>query len=104
VFGAAAAGIVVSVWWLTRGRPGIGEVPYLLFMGFYGLVFPAYVWAALMGRGRVNMRVVGAGVLVAVPFYYMGFVGREMGWLVPGLALAVGAGILSGRTVRKRAG
>lgn len=100
VFTAAAVGIVLCVAWLTAGRARVGEVPYLLFMGFYGLVFPAYVWAALVGRGVVNLAVVGLGVVVAGPFYYVGFVGREMGWLVPGLAVAIAAGLVSARTVK----
>jgi hypothetical protein len=101
VFTVAAVGIVLGVAWLTAGRPRVGEVPYLLFMGFYGLVFPAYVWAALVGRGVVNLPVVGLGALVAAPFYYVGFVGREMVWLVPGLAVAIAAGFVSARTVKR---
>ena len=99
--GVASAVIVAGVWWLLRESPRAGEVPYLLFMGFYGLVFPAYVWAALVGRGTVNLAVVGLGVLVAGPMYYVGFVNRQMGWLVPGLAVAIIAGIVSARTVRR---
>jgi hypothetical protein len=98
-----AAGVLGGVWWLTAGRARVGEVPYLMFMGFYGLVFPAYVWAALMGRGKVNWRVLAGGIALAGPCYYVGFVGREMVWLLPGLVIALVAGVVSGKVVGRRA-
>ena len=101
VFTLASMGLVAAIAYLTAQRPAAGEVPYLLFMGFYGLVFPAYAWAALAGRGRVNWRILALGILLAMPCYYVGFVGRQMVWLVPGLAIALVAGVISAKTLRR---
>jgi hypothetical protein len=102
IFTAAAAGIVVCVWWLTRENPRVGEVPYLMFLGFYGLAFPAYVWAVLIGKGRAHLRTLAIAIVAAVPFYYVGFVNRRMVWLIPGLAIAIVGGVLSSRMGRPR--
>jgi hypothetical protein len=90
----ALAGIAWSITVLT---PFDGELVYRCFMGFYGLVFPAYVWLCMIpGRGRVapsrhQLTVFGATVLAALPFYWLGFVERRMLWLLPGVAILLGA-------------
>jgi hypothetical protein len=94
---AAAMGIVISIWWLLHGRERAGEIPYMLFLGFYGLVFPAYVWSVLVGRGRADMRILLAGIMIAGPMYYVGFVNRQTAWLLPGVAVALAAGSVAGR-------
>lgn len=75
------------------------EMGYRLFMAFYGLVFPAYVWLCIIparfvrgwfGFGR--WRSVLAATALAAPFYWMGFIesGRgSMLWLLPGLAIVL---------------
>ena len=74
-----------------------GEAIYRLFMAFYGLVFPAYVWVCMvpLGRGALGLRpravlAWGGGVVLAVPMFWMGFIEGRMWWL--GLA-----GMLRGR-------
>ncbi len=84
----------------------LGEVIYRIFMSFYGLVFPAYVWicmiptrsgesstsrhAGLGGRvGRVKLVVWLACIVMAAPCYWMGFIERETAWLVPGLLVVL---------------
>ena len=80
----------------------LGEVGYRLFMAFYGLVFPAYVWLCMIPTrdghsgidgaiGRRKLVVWAAAVAVAAPAYWMGFIERDEWWLVPGLAVVLWA-------------
>jgi hypothetical protein len=97
-----------SASWLGLGRP---EIVYRIFMGFYGLVFPAYVWicipklsnqltpppTSLMQRRQF---VFGAAVLLAAPLFALGFLGRQWVWLIPGVAIVLVARfVASPRTV-----
>jgi hypothetical protein len=79
-----------------------GEVIYRLFLAFYGLVFPAYVWLfAVPRRLRGGGRAAGStpsrgqlafflGVLVlAAPMYWMSFIEGRMAWVLPGLVLVL---------------
>lgn len=73
-----------------------GEMIYRLFMAFYGLVFPTYVWVCMI-RGRdgqsgvtpAKIRAMAVGVLVAAPMFWMGFIENKMAWLVPGMATVI---------------
>ena len=69
-----------------------GEVIYRLFMAFYGLVFPAYVWLCIVpgrdgsaGVTPAKVRAMVLGIAVAAPMFWMGFIENRMTWLVPGL-------------------
>jgi hypothetical protein len=70
-----------------------GELIYRLFMSFYGLLFPAYVWICMLPRrGGLNLASIRAlilAVIVAAPFYWLGFVADRMVWLVPGVLAVV---------------
>jgi hypothetical protein len=73
-----------------------GEVIYRLFMAFYGLIFPAYVWLCIVpgrdGRSGVTpgkVRAMVLGVLVAAPMFWMGFIENRMAWLAPGLLVVL---------------
>jgi hypothetical protein len=73
-----------------------GELVYRLFMAFYGLVFPAYVWLCMVpGRGKVaapdrgKLAVLAIAVVVAAPMFWMGFIAGRMFWLLPGLAVVL---------------
>jgi hypothetical protein len=77
------------------------EVGYLLFMSFYGLLFPAYVWLCMIpspdghsGPSRQKLRLLAVTVAVAAPMFWLGFVERHMAWLVPGVAVVVLARLL----------
>ena len=85
------------------------ELYYRLFMAFYGLVFPAYVWLCVIptpgghsglggARGRRKLLVLCGAVGVAAPFYWMGFVRLEEFYLVPGLLVV----LLARLVVRRR--
>lgn len=77
-----------------------GEIAYRLFMGLYGLVFPAYVWLVVIptrhgiptqgspARRRI-MRVYCAAVGLAMPMFWMGFIERQELFLAPGLAIVL---------------
>ena len=66
-----------------------GELIYRLFMSFYGLLFPAYVWICMFpgrrGLTPASVRALILAVLVAAPFYWLGFVADRMIWLLPGV-------------------
>jgi hypothetical protein len=77
------------------------EVGYALFISFYGLVFPAYVWICMIpspdghsGPSRQKLRLLAITVAVAAPMFWLGFVERHMAWLVPGVAVLVLARLL----------
>jgi uncharacterized membrane protein YiaA len=74
----------------------MGEQVYRAFMGFYGLIFPAYVWICMVPRGapgptRQKIRVWAFAVGVALPMFAMGFIARQTWWLGPGIAVVLAA-------------
>lgn len=77
--------------------PDLKLVWYRLFMSFYGLLFPGYVWliaiptrdghSGMRGpKGRRKMGVLAVSVALAAPCFWLGFVERQTWWLVPGMA------------------
>jgi hypothetical protein len=69
-----------------------GEQIYLCFLSFYGLVFPAYVWICIFGKRSRFIWL--AAVLITSPMYWMGFIERQMFWLLPGVAIVFAARFL----------
>jgi len=78
------------------------ELYYRLFMAFYGLVFPAYVWLCMIPtpdghsglageRGRRKLLVWCAAIGIAAPLFLMGFVYLEELYLAPGLLIVLTA-------------
>jgi hypothetical protein len=67
---------------------GLGEMVYRGFLGFYGLVFPAYVWLR-MRRPRRSMLRVWVVIAVAAPLYWLGFADERMIFMVPGVLIVV---------------
>ena len=74
---------------LTRG-----EIVYRLFIAFYGLIFPAYVWICVIPAGgksgppdRRRFRVFALAVIAAAPMFWMGFIERQTVWFAPGVGL-----------------
>lgn len=72
----------------------LGEVTYRLFLAFYGLIFPTYVWLCVLPRRakqpeltRESVRLCMATIGVASPMFFMGFIAREPIWLLPGVAI-----------------
>ena len=79
-----------------------GEAVYRLFLAFYGLAFPAYVWLVAIPRrspGRGRRPAVSptrgqvfyflAVVVLAAPMYWLSFIEGRMMWAVPGVALVL---------------
>ena len=69
-----------------------GQLMYHLFMSFYGLIFPAYVWICMVpirgkapGPSRPALIVLAIAVMIAAPMFWMGFVAQQMLWLIPGV-------------------
>jgi hypothetical protein len=94
--------LVVGIGAGMFGSPGTfrnldrGEAFYRLFMAFYGLVFPAYVWLCMIPTWKTPttpthrpLTVLAITVLLAAPFYWMGFIEQKMLWLAPGLAIVL---------------
>ena len=94
--------IALLIGWMGLGFGGgglegialRGERVYRLFMAFYGLIFPAYVWLCMIptrdghaGPSRQKLVVLGVAILVVAPFFYVGFIEKRMIWLVPGLGI-----------------
>ncbi|MBC8108692.1 MAG: hypothetical protein H7Z14_19065 [Anaerolineae bacterium] len=71
------------------------EMVYRMFMGFYGLAFPAYVWLCMIpGRGRLKptrwqLTVFAGAVLIALPMFWMGFILQRLTWLLPGVGMVL---------------
>ena len=69
------------------------EMVYRGFMGMYGLVFPAYVWACvrrdLSPPTRPQIIALAIAVLLAGPMFYLGFIEKRYGWLAAGVAVVL---------------
>jgi hypothetical protein len=101
-----AAGVVGCLAAVGAGLMSVdearGEMFYLCFMGFYGLVFPAYVWLCVWptrGRERPSSRALVVwlvATLLAVPTFWMGFVKTRPAWLGLGLGVVLLARLLVG--------
>ncbi|MGH7133736.1 MAG: hypothetical protein ACREJO_17535 [Phycisphaerales bacterium] len=99
--GAALVGVAIGLLatsspggLLARGGLTTAEVCYRVFMAFYGLVFPAYVWICMIpsrggAAGRRARIVAAAAIALAAPCYWMGFIERQTWWLALGVAVVV---------------
>jgi hypothetical protein len=103
LWAAAAILLALSVFFLRQqlwfDHPGLhiqmltGNLIYRLFMSFYGLLFPAYVWicivplrAAPPGATPRSLTVTAIAVLLATPMFWLGFINEQMLWLLPAAA------------------
>lgn len=100
-----AIGVVAGLLTLAAGpvlhqggamRWSAWEMSYRLFLGFYGLVFPAYVWLFIVpgSGGDVTPRPAGlvfylAVLAVAAPFFWLGFIDQKMPYLAAGVAIVI---------------
>lgn len=71
------------------------EMGYRLFMAFYGLLAPAYVWIVAMpwrdSLSTVKQRwwTFAIAVVAATPGYWVGFIEQEMLWLLAGVGVVL---------------
>ena len=99
---AVVAGLTYPIF---GGSPqGWFEGSYRVFMGFYGLVFPAYVWICMVPTWRTPLRpsrrmwiTFTVAVIAAMPMYWLGFIERRTVWLLPGIAIILLARLFVGR-------
>ena len=87
---AAVLGMAAMRADLTNFRPfdlSLGEQIYRSYLGFYGLVFPAYVLLVMVGRKSV--RSFSVAVLAAMPFFAAGFLARAMPWTLAGVGVVL---------------
>jgi hypothetical protein len=85
-----------------------GELVYRLFMSFYGLLFPAYVWIAMVPRrGEVRRRTLAGITVLAVlgsaPLFWLGFIQNRMVWLPAAVGIVLLAPFLAPRGNRMSA-
>jgi hypothetical protein len=84
------------------------EANYLRMLGWYGLVFPAYVLVAMVGLRRppdaTAWWLVGGAALVGLPLMEVGISGRTFAWTAGGAAAVLVAALvavgLRGRPIR----
>lgn len=72
-----------------------GEFAYRLFLGFYGLIFPVWLIVALRRPGamdRVTLVWFAVVCALAGPFLWVGSIGRDEVWLIPGVTIVLVAG------------
>lgn len=114
---AAVAVLAVPIAGKLRGPASMTierwfEDGYRLFMSFYGLIFPAYVWLCMIPvRGEqgtlrpspAKLRTLAIAVALAAPCYWMGFIERQTWWLAPGLFIVLVARVLLPRMKREPA-
>jgi len=79
-----------------RRQMEIGELLYRCFISFYGLVAPAYVCLILF-RGRPQTATWTVLVLLAIPFYWIGFFEKQMVWSGVGVAIVVLGAVIASR-------
>ncbi len=89
-----AVGVVAHVYLGYRGWDDLlapGQVYYRMFMSFYGLLFPGYVWICMLplpgrpapGATRRSLTVLAVALAIATPMFWVGFlVDRWVGILV----------------------
>lgn len=97
--GLVAIGVLIRSD-ITYAGLGLGEVGYRCFMGFYGLMFPAYVWLLMVPTrdghaggagpiGKGKLRVFWLAIGIAAPMFWMGFIERSEVWLGPGVMVVL---------------
>ena len=97
VVGFAAFGVSHLLPDQARLWPGLssGEVVYRVFMSFYGLIAPAYVLLVILAGRKYstfckrNFAICTAAIAIAMPFYWIGFIGQQMVWVVPGVLVVL---------------
>ncbi|MBL8745476.1 MAG: hypothetical protein JNK58_03875 [Phycisphaerae bacterium] len=80
--------------WAPGYKEGVPatRLVYELFMSFYALVFPAYVWIVAVERGvprSVRLRAWAATCVLAAPFMWVGYIERQYVWLLPAVGIVL---------------
>ncbi len=80
------------------------EIIYRLFLTFYGLIFPTYVYLniwdvrqrALRRHTRRSLMVTLIAIVLASPFFFMGFFVRDERFIPFGVAILLAAKLFTG--------
>jgi hypothetical protein len=90
----AMAGFFAESWGQSYAGLTVSEIVYRCFMSFYGLAVPAYAFTSFKRRGA---RWVATSIIIviAMPFYWLAFVERQMSWAIVGGAVVVIGGVLT---------
>lgn len=95
--GASAGGVFLSEggMWMGIDR---GEFVYRLFLPFYGLLFPAYLWICGGSKvRRLDWVMFASTVIAAAPVYYAGFIRGQMAWVILGVIVVAAVGLVRRR-------
>ena len=92
----ALVGIVIGYGvWLVRGpalaEPWLDDI-YLRFLALYGLVFPAWILAFMLGKGSrtpANYLLLVIGLVIALPMAEAGMLHTSKWWLVPAVVVVL---------------
>ena len=80
---------------------------YLRFLALYGLVFPAWILAFMLGRGRRTpgrYLILAIGLLIALPMAEIGMLHASKWWLIPAVLIVIAtAAVISSRQRDKKA-
>lgn len=87
-----AASSVVLITYLDPFRENYSfrRLVYELFMSFYALVFPAYVWIVVIEHGLprlTRLALYAVAVVLAAPCLWLGYIQQHYVWLLPGVAI-----------------
>lgn len=80
------------------------EIAYRLFLGCYGVVFPAWFILSMGGRNPLARRtlvVLTLTVLAAAPFAWVGMILREETWLLPAALIVLASRLWAGPPIRR---
>ena len=97
-----AVGIVMKVYLGYRGWDDLlapGQIYYRMFMSFYGLLFPAYVWICMVplpgrpapGVTKRSLTVLAVALAIATPMYWLGFLLDQWVWILVGVCVLLAA-------------
>lgn len=93
--------------WRLKGYHDLSfnECVYRLFMSFYALIFPAYVWLCMIPTWRSgeptrrHLTIWLVACALAAPAFWMGFFEHQEIWLLPGLGVVLLARLLIPRSI-----
>jgi hypothetical protein len=83
-----------------------GEIVYRGFLGFYALVFPAYIWLCVLpghfvrAPSRWALNVFACATLIAAPMFWLAFIEKELFWAAPGVGVVLIARLLISNSLK----
>ena len=97
-----AAGVASGRYLGYRGWDDLllpGQIYYRMFMSFYGLLLPAYVWICMVplpgrpapGPTKRSLTVLAVALAIATPMYWLGFLVDYWVWILVGVGVLLAA-------------